>query len=97
MDNDEILGYIALAEIHNKETKLYPEIHYINIGGIYVKPKHRHKGVATYMLQYAEMYTINNNVKSITASVCFFNDVSSLLFSKNGFDSVNFKTIKRLK
>lgn len=94
-DNDKMIGFITfdIEENNYIDTNIKK---FGEIIEIFVKKEYRKKGVGTKLIQKAEKFFINQEIKDVKIASSSFNDNASKFYDKNGYISRQILFFKRV-
>lgn len=80
MDDNKIVGYLGISRSHLKKLKHSAKF---TVG---VLDDHKRQGIATKLIEYAENWAKENDIKRLELTVITGNEPAVAFFKKNNFD-----------
>lgn len=92
VDENIIKGFVVLDEYQDKEYEKvqwkYTQGKQLIVHRLCVSPKYKGKGIATRLIEYADIYGRDNNYSSIRLDTFIGNERARRLYEKEGYNMV---------
>jgi ribosomal protein S18 acetylase RimI-like enzyme len=84
-----VAGYLYAQEVKKDESWVRPELHYMMLHHIVIKPEHQRKGLGDSLMKALMEEASKRSLKRIELDVWHFNDKARKFFARYGFATFN--------